>query len=265
MAHGHRRIPVSLGWVDAHRRSGSPTEARHIFRAGGGSNCPTLSRAGDRFADRSVGIHVQPRRRLPALVLPLEAVLLDLLLLGVLAGIRSAADVKAARLGCDISLCLLVLLSLGTAGLIIWRAEARAGDHPYCLVVPRGEPPRRYRAPETLFDLTAWRAQAKEVIGHGFSGPTTATTWEQHAALLISNGDDVEVLNWSYWSMDFRYEPNGWRDRPDRRWTPLNALHFFSGCEPGPHALLPLLSVRRLFVVVPNVHSNYTQAPWIAG
>jgi hypothetical protein len=83
-------------------------------------------------------------------------------------------------------------LALANGVIVMWRAEAIAGDRPYCIQYASQTDPREYEPARTLFDLSALPMQ-----GRLMSGGIDLFHWQYHALLVIDDGKP-RFLNWSY-------------------------------------------------------------------
>jgi hypothetical protein len=119
-------------------------------------------------------------------------------------------------------------------GLIVaWRSEVIAGDRPYCIQYASQTDPFAYEPARTLFDLSAFKMQARLMAG----GSTTYHF--QHHALLVVGNDTPRLFNWSYVSEGFVDEVLNrklFQDPAQRRYAP--SVY----CQPKKHyaKLLPL-------------------------
>jgi hypothetical protein len=130
-------------------------------------------------------------------------------------------------------------LMAANAEVVVWRAESVAGDRPYCIEYASPFYVFDYEPAETLFDLTAFKMQARLLYG----GMHPAFFGQHHAILVMQSGEDKVFLNWSYAREDFVGEVL------NRRWYNEAGKHYLrpkASCKPDTHYArhLPVWSMR---------------------
>jgi len=126
--------------------------------------------------------------------------------------------------------------ALANALVVRWRAEALAGDRPYCIQTASQTDAFAYEPARSLFDLSLVKMQARLVSG----AMGDRFHFQTHAVLFIA-GEPPRFLNWSYAHEGFLDEVLNHRrfqDSPPPRFRPVIY------CAPRPHfaADLPLWS-----------------------
>jgi hypothetical protein len=91
-----------------------------------------------------------------------------------------------------------VPLALANGFLVMWRAEAIAGERPYCIAYASQTGPFEYEAAETLFDLSMMQMRTRWM-----TGGSEFFLAQDHGLLLIPGGDSGRAFNWSYHAEDF--------------------------------------------------------------
>lgn len=158
------------------------------------------------------------------------ALFIDLLLAGVL--IRPAVGRQPGRILKTTIFWLATVFGLGVplaylaAELVVSRAEAMAGDRPYCLQYASQSRPYDYEAARTLFDLSALKMQARLL-----TGGSTAFHFQHHALLIIDDGKR-QFFNWSYRQLEFMDEVSERKlfREPNHAWRAPSVM-----CQPSPH------------------------------
>jgi hypothetical protein len=158
------------------------------------------------------------------------ALLLDLLLIAMV--LRSALGwrapgrfAKATMLWIAVLFGVGVPLALANAAVVVWRAEALAGDRPYCIQYASQTDPFTYEPARTLFDLSALKMQTRLM-----SGGSTMFYWQSHAVLVVED-TKRRFFNWSYKAEAFLAETlnhNLQEKEPDRFGPEIL-------CRPAPH------------------------------
>lgn len=90
-------------------------------------------------------------------------------------------------------------IALAHGFVVFWRAEAIAGDRPYCIQYASQTDAFAYEPARTLFDLSALKMQQRLGTA-GFTG--TQFIW-QHPAVLIVDDGTPSFFRWSYSQEDF--------------------------------------------------------------
>jgi hypothetical protein len=98
-------------------------------------------------------------------------------------------------------------------GIVIAHAEAIAGGKPYCIQVAAGRD--RYDAAAARLDFSPLTMRARCSQGY---------CWQNHAILVVADGDTPALWNWSYRKKDF------FQDVLNARTKPPPVL-----CRPKPH------------------------------
>lgn len=158
------------------------------------------------------------------------ALFIDLLLAGVL--LRPATGRQPGQILRATIFWLVAVFGLGmplaflVAELVVSRAEAIAGDRPYCLQYASQLRPYDYEAVRTLFDLSALKMQARLL-----SGGSTAFHFQHHALLIIDDGKR-QFFNWSYRQLEFMDEISERKlfKEPNQAWRMPSVT-----CQPNPH------------------------------
>jgi hypothetical protein len=88
-------------------------------------------------------------------------------------------------------------LALANAFIVMNRAEAIAGDRPYCIQYPSQTDAFAYNAVRTVFDVSPLKLQTR-LASAGYMGPPLVM---QYNGVLVL--DDGRVFNWSYRREDF--------------------------------------------------------------
>jgi hypothetical protein len=83
-------------------------------------------------------------------------------------------------------------LALAHGAVVAWRAEAVAGERPYCIQYASQTDSFAYEPARTLFDLSALKMQARLVDGG------SSTFHFQHHAILVVDDGARSFFNWSY-------------------------------------------------------------------
>jgi hypothetical protein len=99
---------------------------------------------------------------------------------------------------------------LGNSVVVMTRAEAIAGDRPYCIQYASQTDPFAYEPARTLFDLSAFRMGARIT-----SGGSTQFYWQNHGILIIDDGT-LRFFNWSYRQENFLDEVLGGKYYPSQ-------------------------------------------------
>jgi hypothetical protein len=158
------------------------------------------------------------------------ALLLDLLLIAMV--LRSALGwrapgrfAKATMLWIAVLFGVGVPLALANAAEVVWRAEALAGDRPYCIQYASQTDPFAYEPARTLFDLSALEMQTRLM-----AGGSTSYYWQSHAVLVVE-GTERRFFNWSYKAEAFLAETlnHGLQEKEPDRFAPEIL------CRPAPH------------------------------
>jgi hypothetical protein len=107
---------------------------------------------------------------------------------------------------------------------VMTRAEAIAGDRPYCIQYASQTDPFAYEPARTLFDLSAFRMGTRIA-----SGGSSKFYWQNHGILIIDDGT-LRFFNWSYRQENFLDDALGAKYYPSQ---PNLAPQVF--CTPRTH------------------------------
>jgi hypothetical protein len=98
-------------------------------------------------------------------------------------------------------LCLPVALANGI--IVMSRAEAIAGNRPYCIQYASQTDAFAYEVARTLFDLSALKMQSRIM-----AGGSRAYYFQQHGLLVVQDVGKLSFFNWSYFREDFLDQVN---------------------------------------------------------
>jgi hypothetical protein len=90
-------------------------------------------------------------------------------------------------------------IALAHGFFVLWRAEAIAGDRPYCIQYASQTDAFAYEPARTMFDLSALKMQQRL----GTAGFTGTQFISQHPAVLIVDDGTPSFFRWSYSQEDF--------------------------------------------------------------
>lgn len=96
---------------------------------------------------------------------------------------------------------------LANGVVVMWRAEALAGDRPYCIQYASQTDAFAYEPARTLFDLSALKMQQRLDYTAGFTG--AQFVFQRHAVLVFEEGQP-RLFSWSYRHEDFLDDVNNW-------------------------------------------------------
>jgi hypothetical protein len=127
--------------------------------------------------------------------------------------------------------------ALANSAIVVWRAEAIAGDRPYCIQYASQTDAFAYEPARTLLDLSPLKMQQRLGTAAGMSGAWIV--WQAHAVLVISDGKP-SFFYWLYNEENFLDVVRSREEDTSRGYYPEPKVF----CTPRQHYARQLLAWR---------------------